>query len=314
MLGNSVILKHAPNVSKCSILIENLFKEADFPSNLFSNLLISSENVPAIVSKIIPDKRISGVTLTGSAIAGSFVASLAGKYLKKSVLELGGSDAYVILKDADLNLAVPQCVTSRMNNTGQTCIAAKRFIVDETIADEFIELYIDESKKYIPGDPLNEYVNMGPMARRDLQLNVHNQVLLSIKEGAKLELGGQIPERKGFFYPPTVLTNIKSDSLVFNEEIFGPVASIITFNNENEAIQLANSTDFGLGAAIFTQDIEKGNLIAKEKLEAGSCFVNEFVKSDPRLPFGGIKSSGFGRELSELGIREFANIKTVVVK
>jgi succinate-semialdehyde dehydrogenase/glutarate-semialdehyde dehydrogenase len=155
---------------------------------------------------------------------------------------------------------------------------------------------------------------MGPMARRDLQLNVHNQVLLSIKEGAKLELGGQIPERKGFFYPPTVLTNIKSDSLVFNEEIFGPVASIITFNNENEAIQLANSTDFGLGAAIFTQDIEKGNLIAKEKLEAGSCFVNEFVKSDPRLPFGGIKSSGFGRELSELGIREFANIKTVVVK
>ena len=238
MLGNSIILKHAPNVSNCSILIENLFREADFSTHVFSNLLISPENVSAIVSNIISDNRISGVTLTGSANAGSFVASLAGKHLKKSVLELGGSDAYIILKDANLNLAVPQCVTSRMNNTGQTCIAAKRFIVDQAIANDFTRLFVEESNKIISGDPLDESVMMGPMARRDLQMNVHNQVLRSIKEGAKLELGGEIPIKKGFFYPPTVLTNIKSNSLVFHEEIFGPVASIITFNNENEAIQL----------------------------------------------------------------------------
>jgi succinate-semialdehyde dehydrogenase/glutarate-semialdehyde dehydrogenase len=263
---------------------------------------------------IISDSRIAGVTLTGSSAAGASVAAIAGKNLKKSVLELGGSDPYIILADADLEQAVESCVIARMNNAGQTCIAAKRFLVDKKIEDDFITLFVERAKQYVPGNPLEKDTIMGPIARKDLQLTVHAQTLESIRNGAKPVLGGELPKGKGFYYPPTVLINVSPSSPSFKEEIFGPVASITAFENENEAIELANSTNFGLGAAVFSADIEKAEFIASEKLEAGFCAVNQFVKSDPRLPFGGIKNSGFGRELSEFGITEFLNIKTVVVK
>jgi succinate-semialdehyde dehydrogenase/glutarate-semialdehyde dehydrogenase len=314
MAGNTAVLKHAPNVPQCSMMIYDIFKRAGLPDGVFEHILISQRSVPSISEMIISDSRIAGVTLTGSSAAGASVAAIAGKNLKKSVLELGGSDPYIILADADLEQAVESCVIARMNNAGQTCIAAKRFLVDKKIEDDFITLFVERAKQYVPGNPLEKDTIMGPIARKDLQLTVHAQTLESIRNGAKPVLGGELPKGKGFYYPPTVLINVSPSSPSFKEEIFGPVASITAFENENEAIELANSTNFGLGAAVFSADIEKAEFIASEKLEAGFCAVNQFVKSDPRLPFGGIKNSGFGRELSEFGITEFLNIKTVVVK
>ncbi len=313
MAGNAILLKHAPNVPLCSQKIADIFIRAGLPEGLFANILLSQRSVPEMSRAIITNPKIAGVTLTGSSAAGASVAEIAGKNIKKSVLELGGSDPYIILADADLEKAVESCVVSRMNNTGQTCIAAKRFIVAREIADDFISLFIGRAKKYIPAEPINPSTNMGPLARKDLQMMVHTQTQLSIKNGAKLLLGGTLPHGNGFYYPPTVLTNVTIDSPSFHEEIFGPVASITSFDSEKEAVQLANATGFGLGAAIFTADIEKGEYIAKNELDAGSCFVNQFVKSDPRLPFGGIKNSGYGRELAKEGISEFMNIKTIVV-
>lgn len=308
--GNGGLLKHASNVSGCAIAIESILKEAGFPENLFRTLLISSSKV----ENVINNKYIKAVTLTGSTPAGKSVASIAGNNLKKTVLELGGSDPYIILEDANLEEAAKLCVTSKLINGGQSCIAAKRFIVVEKIYDEFVSLFINEMKNKKMGDPFDEKNHIGPQAKTDLRDELHSQVVESVSKGADLILGGEIPKIDGAFYPPTILTNVKKGMPAYDDELFGPVASIIKVLNEKEAIEVANDSVFGLGAAIFTSDLDKGEKFAKENIYSGSVFVNDFVKSDPRLPFGGINESGYGRELSPFGIKEFVNIKTVVVK
>ena len=310
MAGNVGILKHASNVQGCAIEIEKLFLEAGFPKFAFSNLVIGSKKV----SNVIKNSKISAVTLTGSTPAGKSVASLAGSLLKKTVLELGGNDPYVILEDADLDNAVKSCIAGRMLNAGQSCIAAKRFIVVQSCLKEFIDKVHNEIKKMKMGDPINPDINIGPMVNNIARDELHQQVLISIEKGAKLLFGGKIPQLDGAFYPPTLLVDVEPGMPAFDDELFGPVAVVISAKDQSHAIELANKTNFGLGAAIFTRDLDKGENIATKELEAGSCFVNDFVKSDPRLPFGGIKESGYGRELSEFGIQEFVNIKSVVVQ
>ena len=310
MAGNVGILKHASNVQGCAIEIEKLFLEAGFPKFAFSNLVIGSKKV----SNVIKNSKISAVTLTGSTPAGKSVASLAGSLLKKTVLELGGNDPYVILEDADLDNAVQSCIAGRMLNAGQSCIAAKRFIVVQSSLKEFIDKVHNEIKKMKMGDPINPDINIGPMVNNIARDELHQQVLISIEKGAKLLFGGKIPQLDGAFYPPTLLVDVEPGMPAFDDELFGPVAVVISAKDQSHAIELANKTNFGLGAAIFTRDLDKGENIATKELEAGSCFVNDFVKSDPRLPFGGIKESGYGRELSEFGIQEFVNIKSVVVQ
>ena len=310
MAGNAAMLKHASNVPGCALAIEEVFIQAGFPENLFQNLLISGEQTKGVMEHPL----IKAVTLTGSNLAGQSVASTAGKMLKKSVLELGGSDPYIILEDADLEAAAKTCVESRLLNSGQSCIAAKRFVVIEDVRRQFEDMFIAHMRAKKMGDPLGEDIDIGPQARFDLRDDLHRQVSGSIEKGAKCLLGGEIPKGKGAFYPATVLSAVKKGMPAYEEEIFGPVAAIISVRDEREAIQVANDSSFGLGAAVFTGDIERGERIATHELEAGSCFVNDFVKSDPRLPFGGIKSSGYGRELSHYGIKEFVNIKTVYVK
>ena len=310
MAGNVGILKHASNVQGCAIEIEKLFLEAGFPKFTFSNLVIGSKKV----SNVIKNSKISAVTLTGSTPAGKSVASLAGSLLKKTVLELGGNDPYVILEDADLDNAVKSCIAGRMLNAGQSCIAAKRFIVVQSCLKEFIDKVHNEIKKMKMGDPINPDINIGPMVNNIARDELHQQVLISIEKGAKLLFGGKIPQLDGAFYPPTLLVDVEPGMPAFDDELFGPVAVVISAKDQSHAIELANKTNFGLGAAIFTRDLDKGENIATKELEAGSCFVNDFVKSDPRLPFGGIKESGYGRELSEFGIQEFVNIKSIVVQ
>ena len=310
MAGNVGILKHASNVQGCAIEIEKLFLEAGFPKFAFSNLVIGSKKV----SNVIKNSKISAVTLTGSTPAGKSVASLAGSLLKKTVLELGGNDPYVILEDADIDNAVKSCIAGRMLNAGQSCIAAKRFIVVQSSLKEFIDKVHNEIKKMKMGDPINPDINIGPMVNNIARDELHQQVLISIEKGAKLLFGGNIPQLDGAFYPPTLLVDVEPGMPAFDDELFGPVAVVISAKDQSHAIELANKTNFGLGAAIFTRDLDKGENIATKELEAGSCFVNDFVKSDPRLPFGGIKESGYGRELSEFGIQEFVNIKSVVVQ
>jgi len=310
MAGNVGLLKHASNVFGCALAIEDVFTQAGFPKNTFRSLLVGSSNV----NKIIDHPLIKAVTLTGSVPAGKAVARKAGAVLKKTVLELGGSDPYLILEDADLENAARVCALSRLINSGQSCIAAKRFIVVEQIQDKFEEFLIKEMKKYKMGDPLDETTQIGPQSRFDLRDALHKQVTKSIEKGARCILGGEIPNNKGAFYPPTILTNVKKGMPAYEEELFGPVASIITVKNEDEAIEVANDSIFGLGASIFTKNIQKGNKMARENIQAGCCFVNTYVRSDPRLPFGGIKESGYGRELSYHGIKEFVNIKTVYLK
>ena len=310
MAGNAGLLKHASNVSGCALAIEDVFRKAGFPENLFRTLLVKSKNVKDIIS----NTKVQAVTLTGSVPAGKSVAALAGSLIKKTVLELGGSDPYVVLEDADLHQAAMSCVTSRIINGGQSCIAAKRFIIVESVYDEFEKLYLEIMSKKRMGDPLDENNDLGPQASLQLRNELHDQVLRSIKQGAELILGGTVPEIDGAYYPPTILSNVKPGMPAFDEELFGPVAALIKAADENDAINLANNSIFGLGASVFTKDIKRGEQIAKEKLNAGCCFVNDFVKSDPRLPFGGIKESGYGRELSPFGIKEFMNIKTVYIK
>jgi succinate-semialdehyde dehydrogenase/glutarate-semialdehyde dehydrogenase len=307
MAGNAGILKHSSNVSGCALAIEEIFKDAGFPEDLFRTLIISSKKIEGIIN----NKLIQAVTLTGSVAAGKSVASAAGAALKKTVLELGGSDPYVILEDADLEKAAETCVASRLINSGQSCIAAKRFIAVEKNYKDFEVLYIQKMRTKKMGDPFDETVEVGPQARTDLRDELHEQVLKSVSKGAKTVLGGKIPERKGAFYYPTVLSNVTLGMPAYEDELFGPVASLIKVKNEDEAIKIANDTSFGLGAAVFTADEDRGELIAKKKLIAGNCFINDYVRSDPRLPFGGVKESGYGRELSSFGIREFVNIKTV---
>jgi succinate-semialdehyde dehydrogenase/glutarate-semialdehyde dehydrogenase len=310
MAGNAGVLKHASNVPGCALAIEEVFLKAGFPENIFRTLLIGS----SLVNDVIENPLVTAVTLTGSTPAGKAVASKAGEMLKKTVLELGGSDPYVVLEDADLEATVNTCVYSRLINAGQSCIAAKRFIVVESIKEKFEQLYIEKMKAVKMGDPMDETVAVGPQARHDLRDDLHRQVEESIKKGAKCLLGGEIPPGKGAFYPPTILTDVKKGMPAYDEEIFGPVAAIIPVKDEKEAIAAANDSVFGLGSAIFTSDIEKGTKLAEKELQAGCSFVNTFVRSDPRLPFGGIKESGYGRELSHYGIREFVNIKTIFVK
>ena len=310
MAGNAGLLKHSPNVPGCALAIEEVFKKAGFPKNIFRSLIIDVN----LAKKIIENPLIRAVTLTGSTRAGKAVAAEAGAVIKKCVLELGGSDPYIILEDALIEDSVQTSVASRLINSGQSCIAAKRFIIVEKVYVEFERLFVEEMKKYKMGNPLEEDTNIGPLARFDLRDELHRQVTESVEKGAKILLGGEIPDLPGAYYPQTVLTNLLKGMPAFDEELFGPVASLIKVKDEEEAIKVANETVFGLGAAIFTKDIKKGERIATEDLEAGACFVNEFVRSDPRLPFGGIKESGYGRELSHHGIKEFMNIKTVYIK
>jgi len=307
LCGNTAMLKHASNVPGCAQAIEKIFLEAGFPEGVFQNLIIPAERV----SSLIADSRVQGVSLTGSEKAGRAVASAAGLNLKKSLLELGGSDPYVVLKDCDLELAAESCVNSRLINSGQSCIAAKRFIVESPIYKEFLSLVVEKMNSKKIGDALSRETKIGPLARDDLRKTVHEQVEKSAQEGADLILGGKILDGPGAFYPCTVLAHVRKGMRVYEEECFGPVASVIKAKDQQEAIDIANDTSYGLGAAVFTKDLEKGERIAREELQAGSCFVNQFVKSDPRLPFGGIRNSGYGRELGLFGIREFANIKTI---
>jgi len=310
MAGNCVILKHASNVTDCALAIESLFEEAGFPKNTLSTVILSGTKVDSLIA----DKRIEAVTFTGSTPAGRAVAISSAKNIKKSVLELGGSDPAIVLEDADLALATSACSSARLSNAGQSCIAPKRFIVHHSVYDEFTNLVVEQFKNAKIGDPMDSDTDIGPLAKRKFVDDIHNQVRESIKKGAKLLTGGDISELGENFYMPTVIGDVKPNSPAWDEELFGPVASIIPAKDEEEAIKIANDTSFGLGASIFTQDIEKGERIAEQELQAGSCFVNDFVRSDPRLPFGGIKESGYGRELGLYGLRELVNIKTIVVR
>ena len=310
MAGNGAILKHSENTTGCALKIEEIIHEAGIPEDLFRTIIRDKSNM----KEVIQHEGIAAVTLTGSTRAGKAVASQAGEMLKKTVLELGGSDPSVILKDADIKASAETCVNSRLLNSGQSCIAAKRFVVVEEVYDEFLEEFTTLMKSRKVGDPFEEDTDVGPQARVDLRDQLHEQVLKSVENGAKLVLGGEKPEGEGAFYPVSILTDVKPGMPAYSEELFGPVASIIKVKDEEEAIQVANDTNYGLGASVYSQDVEHAEEIAANKLEAGCCFVNEFVKSDPRLPFGGIKHSGYGRELGLYGIHEFVNTKTVYIK
>jgi len=310
MAGNTGLLKHASNVPASAKAIEQIFLDAGFPEHAFTTLLIDSGQV----EKVIEHPLVKAVTLTGSEAAGRAVAKKAGEELKKTVLELGGSDPYIILEDANLQEAVATCIQSRMLNAGQSCISAKRLIVVEKIYYSFVSLLTERLREIKMGDPMQEDTDIGPMARFDLRDELHEQVQESIKQGAQLIMGGQVPAGEGAYYPPTLLTDVTPEMTAFKEELFGPVVAVIRADDEAHAIELANQSQFGLGGAVFTRDIIKGQRIAKKEIQAGSCFVNAMVKSDPRLPFGGIGISGYGRELSHYGIREFVNVKTIYVK
>jgi succinate-semialdehyde dehydrogenase/glutarate-semialdehyde dehydrogenase len=306
MAGNVGILKHASNVPGCSLAIEQVFRDAGFPPGVFSSALIPSP----MVAGLIADPRVVAATLTGSERAGSTVAEHAGRHLKKTVLELGGSDPFIVLADGDVAAAARTAADARLINSGQSCIAAKRFIVVEALADQFIERFRGELQGRRMGDPLSRETQVGPQARADLRDSLHKQVEESVKRGAKRLLGGEIPAGKGAFYPPTLLAAVDKGMPAFDEETFGPVAAVIRAKDEADAVRLANDSPYGLGASVWTRDRAGAERVAAQ-IEAGSVFVNSLVKSDPRLPFGGIKRSGYGRELSEYGIREFVNIKSV---
>jgi succinate-semialdehyde dehydrogenase / glutarate-semialdehyde dehydrogenase len=306
MAGNAGVLKHASNVPRCALQIEEVFREAGFPRGLFATALIDS----SAVDGLIDDPRIVAVTLTGSELAGSKVAERAGKMLKKTVMELGGSDPFIVLEDADLDQAANVAAEARLINSGQSCICAKRFIVVESVAEKFIPKFVDQMRSRRVGDPLVRETQVGPQARVDLRDDLHRQVAESVKRGAKLLLGGEVPRGAGAYYPPTLLASVDKGMPAFDEETFGPVAAVIRAKDEADAIRLANDSQFGLGASLWTRDHSRAERLAAE-IEAGAVFVNGMVKSDPRLPFGGIKRSGYGRELSEYGIREFVNIKSV---
>ncbi|MDA3911147.1 MAG: NAD-dependent succinate-semialdehyde dehydrogenase [Bacteroidales bacterium] len=309
MAGNTGILKHASNVSGCSLSIQEVFEKAGFPTGVFQSVLIRGSET----SKVIEDKRIAGVTLTGSTEAGKKVAEAAGKSLKKTVLELGGSDPYLILADADISLAAEKCAAGRLLNAGQSCIGAKRFLVHDAIYDEFLSAFKQAMQAVKLGNPMDANTQMGPLANTSFRDDLHYQVEKSIEAGATCILGGEIPDMQAAFYPSTILADVKPGMPAYDDELFGPVASVIRIKNDEEAICIANDTVFGLGAAVFSKNLKKAEKIAEE-IESGAVFINDFVKSDPRLPFGGVKESGYGRELSKEGFREFLNIKTIAGK
>lgn len=305
LAGNTVLVKHASNVAGCAKLIEKLFIEVGFPENIYQNLLISGDQV----KKVIENPAIKAVSVTGSEKAGSQVASTAAKHIKKAVLELGGSNAFIVCQDADLEECVKTAIKARMQNSGQSCIAAKRFLVHKSIYTTFLENFKEGISKLKMGDPMNEDTDIGPLARIDLAEEIEAQVKKSVKMGARIIIGGK---RNNAFYEPTLLADVTPEMPAFKEELFGPVAAVTPFDDFEDAVRLSNSTEFGLGVSVFTKDIE----FVKSKIhlfEEGAVFINAMVKSDPRLPFGGIKKSGFGRELAENGIKEFVNIKTVYI-
>ena len=309
IVGNGALLKHASNVQGCANMINDCIAEAGFPNDIFNNLQIPS----SYVSKVIEHDQIRGVVFTGSTNAGKSVARIAGKNLKKTVLELGGNDAYLILDDAKLDHAVKACIEGRLLNSGQSCISAKRIIVTKNNIKSFTKKLIANLCLKVMGDPHDD-VDYGPLVSLSARAEVHKMVESSMEMGAKLNLGGKIPDSDGFYYPITVLSNVQPGMPAFDEEIFGPIFSIIEANDNDHAIDLANDSKYGLGAAVFTSDIDNGRMIAERKIQSGVCFVNDYVKSDPRLPFGGVKMSGYGRELSGYGLMEFVNIKTIVVE
>jgi len=307
--GNTMLLKHSSNVPQCALAIEDVFREAGVPKGVFQTLLIG----PGAIEGIVADHRVAGVTLTGSEAAGMQVAAAAGKALKKSVLELGGSDPFIVLEDADVKAAATVACRARNQNNGQSCIAAKRFIVAEPIAKEFEERFTAAVAALKVGDPKDRANQVGPLARADLVDDLERQVKESVKKGARVLTGGKrLDGNGGYFFEPTVLTDVRPGMPVYNEETFGPVAAVIRVRDAEEALRVANDTEFGLGSSVWTKDVERGEMMA-ERIEAGLVFVNGMVASDARLPFGGVKRSGYGRELSSYGIREFTNIQTVWV-
>ncbi|WP_256300881.1 NAD-dependent succinate-semialdehyde dehydrogenase [Haloarchaeobius salinus] len=307
--GNVGLLKHASNVPGCALAIEEIFESAGYPEGVFTTLLVGSGDV----ERVLADDRVRAATLTGSEYAGRKVAETAGYHLKKTVLELGGSGPYVVLDDADLDAAVETAVTARFMNTGQSCIAAKRFVVVDEVYDEFVDRFTSAAAELTVGDPSADETDIGPLAKATFVDELHEQVEESVEAGAALELGGEPLERQGHYYAPTVLTDVPRSAPAACEETFGPVATVFRVDDEQGAVELANDSRFGLGASVWTQDRDRGERIGRQ-LETGAVFVNELVKSDPRVPFGGIKASGYGRELSKQGIREFVNRKTLWVQ
>jgi succinate-semialdehyde dehydrogenase/glutarate-semialdehyde dehydrogenase len=307
MGGNAYVLKHASNVTGCALAMEELITRAGLPEGIFECLLVPGSEV----EPVIKHPAIAAITLTGSTAAGKKVAAAAGSVLKKCVLELGGSDAYVILEDANIAEAAETCVNSRLNNSGQSCVSAKRFVVVEAVREAFEAAMLQQMQSRTYGAPLKGAFNIGPMARVDLRDELHQQVTKSIAAGAQVLCGAEIPAEAGAYYPPSILTDVRKGMPAYDEELFGPVAAIIYAKDEADAIRIANDSIYGLGAAVFTTDLEKGERIAATQLQAGNCFVNGVVRSDPRVPFGGVKESGYGRELGVFGMREFVNIKTV---
>ncbi len=308
MAGNVCLLKHASNVPGCSLLIQHIFELAGFPKFCFNSLLISSSQVELVIRNPL----VKAATLTGSEPAGKSIASIAGSCIKKTVLELGGSDPFIILEDADLEKAAKTAITARLLANGQSCIAAKRFIVVDKVYEKFVDLFVENMKIVKVGNPIDPDTDLGPLVRKEALEEIEFQVSESVKLGATVLFGGKKIDGVGYFYEPTILANVKKGMPAYNQEVFGPVAAVIKVKDEKEAIKVANDTEFGLGASLWTNNIDKAKLLV-QKINSGNVFVNELVKSDPRLPFGGVGVSGYGRELSHYGIKEFVNIKTVYI-
>ena len=308
MLGNTLIVKHAPNVPQCALAFEKLFLEAGAPKGTYTNVFISNEQAATVIA----DPRIKGVALTGSERAGSAVAAEAGKALKKSTMELGGADAFIVLGDADMDKAIEWAIFGRMNNAGQCCVAAKRFILEETIADEFLNRFKGELAKFVPGDPTDPKTTLAPLCTERALTLAERQIESAVKGGATVLLGGKRVDRPGYFLEPTILTNIKPENPVFHQEFFAPVALVFRVKNDDEAVKLANDSPYGLGGSVITKDIERGKRIARQ-IDTGMVFINQATWTAPDLPFGGVKNSGYGRELSDLGIGEFVNKKLIRV-
>jgi len=309
MAGNGVLLKHAENVSGSALLLEQIYQDAGLPENLFKVLLISHDQS----DEVIENKRVRGVTLTGSPKAGRIIGEKAGKALKKTVLELGSNDAYIVLDDADIDLAVKTCVQGRLYNNGETCVAAKRFIVVDAVYDQFKEAFVEQMKNIKAGDPTKEDSDIGPMARKDLREKLHEQVEESVNKGAEILCGGKIPDGDGYYYPATVLANIEPGQPAYDDELFGPVASLIKAKDTEDAMRIANDSKFGLGGGIFSKDEAKAKELAQMHFDTGMVFINSFGLAKPNMPFGGVKDSGYGREHGSFGLHEFVNAKAVMM-